>query len=360
MVCIVAFVVVLVLSAVSAKYRRLLGRAWGCFARRVTLRPCDTSFRDDVKSSLLAPLAVRAPALVKPASIAIEVVAWVMVLSLIVSLYLLGRSGLNLFVYGTCDKQDTQSCALAAEACSIGSETPGFWESIGRGDVFGAFGNEFGSVGQTIAAIPSRLKTWDAAEYTAANATYLGGYRDGLPVALEVLDPGCRFCAELFRNIEESGFADTHNVTYLAYPISSGFGSKFPNSPLVASYLAATQAFEAERAGLSGTTGDWYILEQLFTGQNAGGTGWQEWMNEADADDARARLQDWLRDAGYTDAEVTAIDRLAASDAVAETLAHTRRVVEDDIQTVAIPTLIAGGRLHAGLADADTLRDIGR
>ncbi len=127
MVCIVAFVVVLVLSAVSAKYRRLLGRAWGCFARRVTLRPCDTSFRDDVKSSLLAPLAVRAPALVKPASIAIEVVAWVMVLSLIVSLYLLGRSGLNLFVYGTCDKQDTQSCALAAEACSIGSETPGFW-----------------------------------------------------------------------------------------------------------------------------------------------------------------------------------------------------------------------------------------
>jgi hypothetical protein len=34
-----------------------------------------------------------------------------------------------------------------------------------------------------------------------------------------VLDPGCRFCAELFRNIEESGFADTHNVTYLAYPM---------------------------------------------------------------------------------------------------------------------------------------------
>ena len=138
MVCIVAFVVVLVLSAVSAKYRRLLGRAWGCFARRVTLRPCDTSFRDDVKSSLLAPLAVRAPALVKPASIAIEVVAWVMVLSLIVSLYLLGRSGLNLFVYGTCDKQDTQACSLAAQACSIEGQGPGFWASIGSGDVIGA------------------------------------------------------------------------------------------------------------------------------------------------------------------------------------------------------------------------------
>ena len=72
-------------------------------------------------------------------------------------------------------------------------------------------------------------------------------------------------------------------------------------------------------------------------------------------------MSDGLRTVAKTVAvPLSAIDRLAASDAVAETLAHTRRVVEDDIQTVAIPTLIAGGRLHAGLADADTLRDIGR
>lgn len=358
MVCIVAFFVVLVLSAVSAKYRKLLGRAWGCFARRVTFRACDTSFRDDVKNSMLAPLALRAPRLVRPASIAIEVLAWVMVLSLVVSLYLLGRSGLNLFVYGTCDKQDTQSCALAAEACSVDSGTPAFWDSIGRGDVVGAFGNEFASVGETIAAVPSRLKAWDATEYAAPNATYLGGYRAGLPVALEVLDPGCRFCAQLFRNIEESGFARTHNVTYLVYPIASGSGSKFQNSPLVASYLTAVQAFEADRGGLSGETGDWYVLEQLFAGEDASGTAWQVWMNQADEAAARAQLQTWLRDAGYSDAEVAAIAALAASDDVAAMLARTRAVVEDDIQTVAIPTLIGGGRLHAGLADVETLRGL--
>ena len=99
MVCIIAFLVVLVLSAVSAKYRRLLGTAWGCAWRRVTLRPCDTTFREDVKNSMLAPLAVRAPRLVRPASIAIEVIAALMVVSLVVSLYLLGRSGLNLQVF---------------------------------------------------------------------------------------------------------------------------------------------------------------------------------------------------------------------------------------------------------------------
>lgn len=356
MVCIVAFFVVLVLSAVSAKYRRLLGRAWGCFARRVTFRPCDTSFRDDVKSSMLAPLAVRAPRLVRPASIAIEVIAWIMVLSLVVSLYLLGRSGLNLFVYGTCDKQDAQACTLAAQACSIEGQDPGFWASIGTGDVVGAFGREFSSLGDTISTVPSRLKEWDAAEYAAADATYLGGYAPGRPVALEVLDPGCRFCAELFRNMQEAGFDQTHNVTYLVYPIRSEFGYKFANSPLVASYLAAVRAWEADRSGQAGQTGDWFILEQLFTTDAADGQTTQEWMNEASADDAEQRLQEWLADAGYDSAEVAEIAALAGSDTVAATLEASRLVVEDEIRTVSIPSLIGGGRLHAGLADVDALR----
>lgn len=358
MVCIVAFVVVLVLSAVSAKYRKLLGKAWGCFSRRVTFRPCDTTWRDDIKSSMLAPLAVRAPALVRPASIAIEVFAWLMVLSFVVSLYLVGRSGLNLFVYGTCDKEDGQSCSLAAQMCSIDGEQEGFWQSMLSGNVIGAFGNEFASLGDTISAVPSRLKTWDAADYAAADATYLGGYVQGHPVALEVLDPGCHFCAQLFRNMEASGFADTHNVTYLAYPIASSLGSKFPNSPLVASYLAGIRAFEATRGGAAGQTADWFILEQLFTTDASDGQSMQEWMNEASAQEATTQLQEWLTDAGYTPDEVDAVVQFAASPEVATAMADTRTVVEDEIRTVAIPSLIAGGRLHAGLVDVDTLRGI--
>lgn len=356
MVCIVAFLVVLVLSAVSAKYRRLLGRAWGCFARRVTFRACDTSFRDDVKSSLLAPLALRSPRLVKPASIAIEVLAWLMVLSLVVSLYLLGRSGLNLFVYGTCDKQDTQACSLAAQACSIGGQEPGFWESIGSGDVLGAFGREFASVGDTVSTIPSRLREWDAADYASSDATYLGGYVEGRPVALEVLDPGCRFCAELFRNMRASGFDETHNVTYLAYPIEAGFGPKFANSPLVASYLAAVRAWEADHGRTTGETGDWFILEQLFTTDAPDGGTTQEWMNAASPEEATARLHAWLAEDGYAPDEIDRIAEAAASPEIAATLAAGRTVVEERIRTVAIPSLIAGGRLHSGLVDADALR----
>ncbi|HYP73684.1 MAG TPA: hypothetical protein VEP72_06295 [Microbacterium sp.] len=355
MVCIVAFVVVLVLSAVSAKYRRLLGRAWGCFSRRVTFRACDTTFRDDIKSSMLAPLAVRSPGLVKPASIAIEVLAWVMVLSMIVSLYLLGRSGLNLFVYGTCDKEDGQSCSLAAQMCSIDGGQAGFWDTALRGDVLGAFGNEFASLGGTIAAVPSRLKTWDAAEYAAPDATYLGGYDADKPVALEILDPGCRFCAELFRNMQAAGFDENHNVTYLPYPIRSEIGYKFVNSPLIASYLTAVRFYEAQTPTGVAQSGDWVILEQLFTTET-GDQSTQEWMNDASRDDATAQLQAWLADAGYTPDQVARIASLSDSAEVAAELDRIRTVVEDEIDTVAIPTLIGGGRLHAGLADIDTLR----
>lgn len=356
MLCIVAFVVVLVLSAVSAKYRKLLGRAWGCVWRRVTFRPCDTTFRDDVKSSLLAPLAVRAPALVKPASIAIEVMAWLMVLSLVVSLYIVGRSGLNLFVYGTCDKQDAQSCSLAAEMCSIDTGPVGFWESVGAGDVLGAFGNEFASLGETIAAVPSRLKEWDASDYAAPDASYLGGYREGQPVALEILDPGCRFCAQLFRNMIESGFDRSHNVTYLVYPIVSDGTPRFANSPLVASYLAAVRAYDASSD--ASVQGDWFILEKLFTGETPSGLQWQVWMNNASAADGERQLRAWLGEAGYDEAQRAEIVRLAGSDDIAQTLARTRVTVEQDIQTRAIPSLITGGRLHSGLVDVDTLRGI--
>lgn len=359
MLCVVAFVVVLVLSAVSAKYRRLLGRAWGCVWRRVTFRPCDTTFREDLKSSMLAPLALRAPRLVRPASIAIEVIAWIMVLSFVVSLFILGRSGLNLFVYGTCDKQDGQSCSLAAEMCSIDAGPPGFWESVGAGDVIGAFGNEFSSLGETIGAVPSRLREWDAAEFASDDATYLGGYVEGRPVALEVIDPGCRFCAQLFRNMREAGFDRTHNVTYLVYPIGSDDGPRFANSPLVASYLTAIRLFEARAEDPpAAVTADWFILEKLFSGQNDDDLDWQLWMNNATAAEARAQLEVWLGEAGYDQAQITQLAALAASDETADALARTREVVEDDIRTVAIPSLISGGRLRAGLVDVDTLRGI--
>lgn len=361
MLCVAAFIVLLVLSAVSAKYRALLRRAWGCVSRKVTFRPCDTTFREDVKNSLLAPLAVRSPRLVRPASIAIEVTAWVMVLSLFVSGYIVVRSGLNLAVYGTCNKQNPQACSLSAtQGCSIDAQTPSFGTSLMNGDVSGAFRNEFSAFADTISAVPGRFRTWDAAQYATPHASYLGGYREGLPTAIEVIDPGCQFCAQLFRNIEESGFAEANNLTYIVYPITLSFAPKFANSPLVAEYLTAIQLVETSEGVPAADPTDWFVLEQIFTGVREDGTGWQIWLNEqASPEEAEVQLQAWLAEAGYDQYMIDKVDALANSAQVDELIAQGRAVVEDDIRTLTVPTLIANGGLHLGAVEVEDLEAMG-
>ena len=359
MLCIAAFVVLVVLGAVSAKYRKLLRRAWSCVARRMTFRPCDSTFREDVKTSLLAPLALRAPRWVKPASVAIEVTAWIMVLSLVVSVYLLVRSGLNLFVYGTCDRATPDSCSLSSTlGCSVDSDAPSFWDQVTDGDVIGAFRDEFAALGETIATVPSRLRTWDAAEHAPTYASFLGGYTDGRATSLEILDPGCVFCGVLFENIEASGLAEATNVTYIVYPIEIGGMPRYANSPLIARYLTAIRVLEHDGAPAADPT-DWAILRHVFTGRTDDGVRWQDWFLTASPDDARARLDAWLAEAGYDDAALAEVAALADSDQVAELLAEGRRIVDEDVRTVTVPTLIAGGSLHRGAVEIEVLEKIG-
>lgn len=361
MLCIVAFFVVLVLSAVSAKYRKLLGKAWGCFSRRVTFRPCDSTFRDDIKDQMLAPLALRSPRLVAPASVAIEVTAWLMMVSLVVSVWILLVSALNLFVYGTCDKEDPVACSLSStQACGIGSGRPSFTESLGRLDIVGAFGNEFADVADTIAAVPGVFRTWDAADHVVADASWSGGYREGLPTALEVIDPGCEFCAQMFAEVEGSAFAQRHNITYIVYPIGMGLVPRFQHSPMVSQYLTAVRLLEADAGSHAGNPTDWFILEQMYTGVRPDGVGWQEWFNETATDaEAQAQVAAWLGEAGYDAAGIAEVAELAGSQRVADAIEAGMRVVDDEIRTVTIPTLVAGGKLHKGAVDAATLDKIG-
>ena len=352
MFCIAAFIVLVVMAAFSARYRRYVGKAWNCTWRRVTFRPCDTTFKQDIKDHLLAPLAVRRPGLVKPASIGLEILAVLVILTTIWSGYTVIKSAVNLYVYGTCNKQDSASCTLGAEACSIPDETPGFMESLGAFDVLGAFGNEFGSLGETFAAIPARLQTWNAEDYLPANASYLTEDAAN-PVAVEVIDPGCTFCKALFQNIEESGFESSYNLTYIAYPIAGTEGYKFPNSLLVTQYLEALRLHPLDGAE---TPVDWQVLERIFTEKAESGLPWQETINSMDADEATATLVDWLDEFGLSADQIDVIVTEAGSDAVAEVIASNKTLVEEKIATVKIPTIIFDGRRHDGLVSVDGLR----
>jgi hypothetical protein len=351
--CIAAFLVLLVLAAFSARHRRYLARAWGCTVRRVTLRPCDTSFSQDLKDHLLAPVAVRRPSLVRPAAIAIEIGALVIVLTTVWSLYVVAKGGLNLWVYGTCDKADPQGCSLGAEACSIGDTTPSFLDSLLRLDVVGAIGNELADVGESLAAIPDRLRTWDAAAYLPPNVSWRTGYDPARPTALEIVDPGCSVCAQVAANIREAGLADRYNLAYIAYPIPGPLDSQFANSELVVRYLEALRLHPLQGAE---EPADWLVLERILTGTDAAGVPWQTVVSEASREEATALLHGWLAEWGFDRPAIDTVAAAAASAQVAAIVESNMQLVRDRIGTRKIPTLIFDGGRHDGLVSVSDLR----
>lgn len=353
MFCIAAFLVLLVLGLFSARYRRSLSRAWGCTVRRVTLRPCDTSFSQDLKDHLLAPVAAWRPGLVRPAAVAIEIGALVIVLTSVWSLYVVAKGGLNLWVYGTCDKADPQGCSLGAEACSIGDTTPSFLDSLLRLDVVGAIGSEVADLAESLGAIPDRLRTWDAAAYLPPNVSWRTGYDPARPTALEIVDPGCSACAQLAANMLEAGFGDRYNLAYIAYPIPDPIGTRFANSGLVVRYLEALRL--RPRAGVAVPI-DWQVLERILTGSDPAGVPWQTVLQEASRAEATALLQGWLAEMGLDDEAIDALASVAASEEVDAIVGSNTQLVRERIGTRKIPTLIFDGGRHDGLVGVGDLR----
>lgn len=355
MFCIAAFIVLLLMAAVSAKYRKLLGKAWNCTFRRVTFRACDTSFKQDIKDRILAPVAIRNPRAVKTVSFALEVAAFLIVVTTVVSLYIVVRSGLNLAAYGTCDKQNAASCSIGAQSCSLQTVVPTFGESLVKGDVVGAVVNEAKSLGDTISAIPGRMRHWDAKDYLPKHVTYLNKYDASKPTALEIVDPGCFFCKDLFQNIEKSGFADSHNLAVMVYPIGAGGSYKFPNSLLATQYIESMRIIKPE-SPTSQRPADWRLLARIYSEQDASGTQYQTVLNAETHAQVVKLFDSWLQEFGYSQSQIKQVKAMAASSRIAATIAHNRHVVEDKIKTVKIPTIIFGGSRHDGLVSVDELR----
>ncbi|MGB4758640.1 MAG: hypothetical protein WBP26_01150 [Candidatus Saccharimonadales bacterium] len=345
------------MAAVSAKYRKYLRKAWHCVTRRITFRPCDISFKQEIKGRLLAKVAVKNPKMVRSASIGLEIAAFLVIVVTVWSLYVVVKSGLNLYVYGTCNPSNAASCSLGAEACSIEGAQLGFVDSVTSFKLHTYIANEFAGLGKTVAAVPSRMQTWSSEEYLPANVTYVNGYDKNKPTALEVVDPGCIYCQQLMRNIVASGFAERYNLAYIAYPIPSSTGQsgyKFPNSHLVVSYL---EAMRMRPLDSTKRPVDWLILERMYTGSDQKGRSYQVVINGILGRDQTAELlQSWMREFGYNDKQVAEIVQLAASDRVAAVMRANEQIIKNQIKTVKIPTIIFDGRRHDGVVKTEDLR----
>lgn len=344
MFCIAAFIVFAVLAIFSASYRPLAAKAWHCVIRRVTFRPCDISFGEEMKGKLIGKLVFSHPRLAKVLDRWIDWISFAFVALSIWSLLYVANAGLNLWVYDTCDPGNGESCSLSGEACSVDTQPLTFIKAIEDGRTGEWVIGPFTRFVETMSRIPDRLRTWQPAEYVSPTATYARPYDAAKPVALEIIDPGCRFCKKLTHNLEDAGAFDRANVSYLLYPIPlPDGGTKFPNSMLVASYIEAAKHMPI--ASRPGAAGDWELLHAIFADAGKDETDLQTRINIGLT---RAQTEELLRsllaEIGYTKSDIAQIAEASASAAVKAALLTQKQIVEERVRTIKIPTLLLKGR----------------
>lgn len=114
-ICIIAAVVLGIMGVFSAKYRRWAKEAFSCVARRLTLRPCESSFNQRVKAKVTGKLMHRSPGAARLVNKHFEALSWVFTIILFTSLIITSLSVYNLAVYGTCDPANPDQCIISID-----------------------------------------------------------------------------------------------------------------------------------------------------------------------------------------------------------------------------------------------------
>jgi hypothetical protein len=359
MFCLAAFIILAILGIFSVRYRRLAAAALKCVARKATFRKCDTTFREDMKARLLGKLVIKRPRIARFLEKRLEVLAFVFVILMAWSFIVAFRSGLNLYVYETCDPANSESCSLGTQGCTLETLEPRFLQSLLSGQMIAWVRDQADQFGQTLNRLPDRIKRWNPKEYISKSSSYYRPYDPGKSTALEIFDPGCDYCAQQFRNIKQAGLEDRYNLTYIVYPIpdrrSSG-SYKFPHSYLIASYL---QAIKDEPLKNGSVPADWQLLERIFTWKDpTNGKGFQAEIDDPANSDTKvgSLLQDWLKNIGCSDAEVRNIAKASGSHSVKDSIARECEIVEGQIKAVRIPILILGSHRYDGVINTKKFR----
>lgn len=346
MVCIAAFIILCLLSvfvAILSIFRRDIGKkywsafkkAWGCVGKRVTFQKCETNFKEDVKNSVLKKVVVKKPKLVRPISVAIEVIAVLIVAVTVWSLVEVAKGGLAIYALGTCNVSQPDACVVSSTDTCPATNTKLNW---------------FEEWGEIFRAIPDRMKDWDSSEYLTANPLYYYEYDESKPVALDIFDPGCDKCLQSFRNQFEDGFFERNNVVMLPYPTEAESRDyRFNNSYLITAYIVAVG--ETGRSDGSGVSLAWKIPQRMFLEFDDKGVIWQSVLkaDETSEEMARDMLESWLLEWGLSEEEVAEVRARVAGDEVAGQIDEIRDIVKEQIHVVGVPTTVYDGKKHTGI-----------
>ncbi|MBR3320121.1 hypothetical protein IKG20_02345 [Candidatus Saccharibacteria bacterium] len=366
MVCIAAFIILGLIGifvAIISIFKRDFGRAYwkalkkaaGCVGKKVRLQKCDTNFKDDVKNTLLKKIILKHPKWVKPLSAVIEVLSVIFVIIFVWAILTSIKSLLALWALGTCNVTKPSACTLGSEVCSLGNEED-------NANILEQTGRWFTEWGDIFAAIPDRVRNWDAKEYLIEPTTFVDASlldssksapKDDALIALDLLDPGCSACMMSFRNQLESGFFETHKVALILYPIQPEDGTyKFANSDLITRYFYASALLDEGEAEENQKHFGLKLINKIFSGKTDDGQLVQSYLASLSFDEAKAELKKYLKGFGASDEDLSSISKLEKSDEVKTILEKVKDLAENHIKIKGIPTLIYDGKKHMGLYEA--------
>ncbi len=103
MLCLVSLIIFGILGIFSASHRELAKEAGACVFRRVTFRPCNTTFQDKAKGKILGWLLRKSPLAAKIFNKYSEILSWIFIILMIWSTVWTGLGIYNYYAYGSCN-----------------------------------------------------------------------------------------------------------------------------------------------------------------------------------------------------------------------------------------------------------------
>ena len=362
MLCIFAFVIFLILFPILGffpEYRALFKKSWICVYKKATFKPCDINLGEELKNKFLGKTIFKYPKFARFMDKTFSFWAFLFIVVNIWSLSSVLLSGLNLWVYDTCDPVSSEGCSLSGEACGVGTAQLDFATAAQENKLGDWAIQPFKTFGDTVSRIPDRVKIWKAEDYLSPNPTYYKPFDPTKQTAVEFIDPGCKYCKKLFSNIKEAGFQDKYNLSYVVYPIpdkTTSTGLKFQASTTIASYMEATKQVKLEN-NPTNIPPDWQLLETIFTTEDAQNGDLQNQFNSVfSKKDIPGEIEKILTKIGYNDDEISKIREIANSEQTKENLAIQKDIVENRLRTIKIPTIVFAGRRYDRVVDVETLR----
>ncbi len=112
MPCIVAFIILGILSIFSVKYRAFAKEAFDCVFRRVFFRPCQTGFNEKIKAIVSSWFLKRNEKIGGLIFRRFEILNWIFVVLFLASAIYVGR-GIYLYAkFGSCNPEKSQTCVI--------------------------------------------------------------------------------------------------------------------------------------------------------------------------------------------------------------------------------------------------------